>query len=241
MQLGLQGCGPADRRFQQVAGYQRLHRQIGADVEIRISLLAFVQAQDQISAFIIRPLHRVDDNVRRVGGKGRKGLQASRFKPDGVVEGRRLLYNRRLCKALAPSRKPVAEAMLPLVTGHLRRGRSPQQRQLNAVLLYSDAVFAVVQNRTSMAVIAQGRVTVVAYLKPLLVIAAAAMRRTFHIAELNLMDRIFSPHVYREFHLQQTVKLPPLNRGVELRHRASCTQGDDLRNRRAANAPGPAN
>ena len=39
-----------------------------------------------------------------------------------------------------------------------------------------------------MAVIAQGGVTVVAYLKPLLVIAAAAMRRTFHIAELNLMD-----------------------------------------------------
>lgn len=67
-------------------------------MEIRISLLAFVQAQDQISAFIIRPLHRVDDNVRRIGGKGRKGLQASRFKPDGVVEGRRLLYNRRLCK-----------------------------------------------------------------------------------------------------------------------------------------------
>ena len=43
-----------------------------------------------------------------------------------------------------------------------------QQRQFNAVLLYSDAVFAFVQNRTAMAVIAQGGVTVVADLKPCL-------------------------------------------------------------------------
>ncbi len=105
--------------------------------------------------------------------------------------------------------------MLPLVTGHLRRGRSPQQRQFNAVCSTRRQVCSRSKPHIH-GCYRTGRVTVVADLKPLLVIAAAAMRRTFHIAELNLMDRIFSPHVSPGIPPSADGEAPPLNRGVEL-------------------------
>ena len=90
-----------------------------------------------------------------------------------------------------------------------------------------------------MGVVGQGCVAVVADLKPLLVIAAAAVGRALDIAELNFMVRILRTHIHRELDFQQAVQLVPLDGGIELGHRAVCAQRDGLRDGGMADIPGP--
>ena len=85
-----------------------------------------------------------------------------------------------------------------IIRAHFRCGRGSQQRQLQAVSIHADAVFAVIEYSCAMSGVAKGAVTVVADLKTILVIGFGTMRRPFHITELHFIDTVFRIYIHRE-------------------------------------------
>ena len=128
--------------------------------------------------------------------------------------------------------------MFTVIRLHLRAGCRTEQGQLQGVVLHADAVFAVVQHGGAVALVAQRTPPLVANLEAVDVIQAGAVRRPGHIAELDFVQAFRSPHVHREFHLQQAVQLMPVHMGHKVNPAAVRREHDILLQRGMLQFPG---